>query len=246
VTSLGRLTAQLHTAARNVPGEELRSAQDAVERLGAAFHEATDTSHNDDVTGVLTDLRQASEHLSAALSRAQQIVNALAAFTNHAGLPPIRRTLPGSAHVAVPGRSASGQPPQQVHDAGRSLPLRTGRQDPTTGVFNGETIVSGRDRASVTGLRPDPRGAWPEVLLVHVESHVAARMRREKLTDGEVTLNNVTCGNRGYDNDWPETCAKYLRSILPKNARLTVWATTDGAETWWTKTYVGTGERIAS
>ena len=39
----------------------------------------------------------------------------------------------------------------------------------------------------------------------HVESHVAARMRRRGLSEGEVVLNNVTCGNRGFDKDYPET-----------------------------------------
>jgi hypothetical protein len=41
---------------------------------------------------------------------------------------------------------------------------------------------------------------------------VAAHMRCEGLTEGELTLNNIVCGNRGYDNDWPVTCEKYLRS----------------------------------
>lgn len=112
MTIMERLTAQLHMAARNVPGEELRSAQDTIERLGATFHQVTDPSHHEDVTGVLTDLRQASQQLSAALSRAQQIANALAAFTQHVGLPPIRRTILGSASVAVPIPTA----PQMIAD----------------------------------------------------------------------------------------------------------------------------------
>jgi hypothetical protein len=36
-----------------------------------------------------------------------------------------------------------------------------------------------------------------------LESHVAARMRRHGLSDGEVVLNNVTCGNQGLDKDFP-------------------------------------------
>jgi hypothetical protein len=54
----------------------------------------------------------------------------------------------------------------------------------------------------------------------------------------------ITCGNRGFDRDWPMTCEKFLPSLLPAGGRLTVWATPDGGRTWWTKTYVGTGERI--
>lgn len=61
-----------------------------------------------------------------------------------------------------------------------------------------------------------------------------------------VVLNNITCGNRGFDREWPATCERYLPSLLPAGAKLTVWATPDGGKTWWTKTYVGTGERIAA
>lgn len=78
----------------------------------------------------------------------------------------------------------------------------------------------------------------------HVESHTAARMRRQGLSEGVLVLNNVTCGNRGFDNDWPATCDKLLPPILPAGSRLTVWATADSGQTWWTKTYVGTGEGI--
>lgn len=88
-----------------------------------------------------------------------------------------------------------------------------------------------------------PNG-WPIVLTSHVESHAAARMRREGLTEGELISNNIVCGNRGYDNARPMTCEMYLPSLLKRDARLTVWATPDGGQTWWTKTYVGTGERI--
>jgi SCP1.201-like deaminase len=115
---------------------------------------------------------------------------------------------------------------------------------PTTGEFNGERIVSGKDYASVADLHPFPGGGWPDALTRHVESHVAARMRRQGLTEGELVLNNITCGNRGFDNDWPMSCERFLRSILPAGTRLTVWATPDGGRTWWTKTYDGTGERI--
>lgn len=82
------------------------------------------------------------------------------------------------------------------------------------------------------------------MLVVDVEGHVAARMRREKLTEGVLVTNNIVCGNRGFDNDLPMTCEKFLPSILESGSRLTVWATPDGGQTWWTKTYIGTGERV--
>ncbi|WP_368052502.1 DddA-like double-stranded DNA deaminase toxin [Micromonospora sp. HUAS LYJ1] len=89
-------------------------------------------------------------------------------------------------------------------------------------------------------------GGWPRVLVSHVESHVAARMRRDELDEGELVLNNTTCGTRDFDRDWPLTCDKLLPPVLPAGARLTVWATQDGGRTWWTTTYTGTGERIRS
>jgi hypothetical protein len=155
---------------------------------------------------------------------------------------------PPSAAIA-PGQGGSTQsgavrPPPDVETAGRDLPMRRSVKDRTTGLFNGERIVSGEDMETVADLRPFPLGAWPRAISAHVESHVAARMRKARIKEGTLVLNNPTCGNRGYDANWPETCEKYLPSLLEKNARLTVWATTDGGTTWWTKTYVGTGERI--
>jgi hypothetical protein len=108
----------------------------------------------------------------------------------------------------------------------------------------GERVVSGLDRSSVADLHPVKPGGWPDSLSRHVESHAAAGMRRERLQTGELVSNNIVCGNRGYDNDWPMTCETYLPSILPVGATLTVWATPDGGTTWWTKTYTGTGEGI--
>jgi hypothetical protein len=122
--------------------------------------------------------------------------------------------------------------------------VRRTRLAPTTGQFNGEQITSGRDKANVADLHPFPGGGWPDAITRHVESHVAARMRRQGLREGTVVLNNPTCGTREFDRDWPMTCDRYLPSILPLQARLTVWATDDGGNTWWTKTYIGTGERI--
>jgi hypothetical protein len=151
--------------------------------------------------------------------------------------PPVSTTSPTPA--------ASPTPSPAVRAIGQSLPVRQTRLAPTTGQFSGERIDSSEDQATVADLRPFPGGGWPRAVISHVESHVAARMRRQGLTEGEVVLNNITCGNRGFDTDWPMTCDRLLPSILPAGARLAVWATPDGGQTWWTKTYVGTGERIA-
>lgn len=138
----------------------------------------------------------------------------------------------------------SPTPPPDVATIARNLPVRTSSTDRTTGVFRGEKIVSGEDPASIADLRPFPHGGWPTSVISHVESHVAARMRAAKLRDGVVVLNNIPCGNRGFDKDFIYTCERHLRSLLPSDARLAVWATPDGGLTWWTRTYVGTGERI--
>jgi hypothetical protein len=132
---------------------------------------------------------------------------------------------------AAPGSSPPIVPSPTIVETGRSLPVREGRIDPTTGVFNGERISSNEDQATVADLQPLPGGGWPRAIISHVESHAAARMRRQGLREGTVVLNNLTCGNRGFDEDWPMTCERYLPSLLPAGARLTVWATTDGGAT---------------
>lgn len=139
---------------------------------------------------------------------------------------------------------ATPVPPPSVLRAGRRLPVRETRDAPTTGEFNGERIVSGKDMTSVADLTPYRGGGWPDAMTRHVEAHVAARMRRQGLRQGTVVLNNPTCGTRGYDQDWPLTCDRLLPSILAPGAEMTVWSTTDGGTTWQTKTYTGTGERI--
>ncbi|AVT39314.1 DddA-like double-stranded DNA deaminase toxin [Plantactinospora sp. BB1] len=143
-----------------------------------------------------------------------------------------------------PEPSVESAPSDAIAAIGRRLPVRAGARDRTTGMFAGELVVSGEDPATIADLRPLPGGGWPDSVISHVESHVAARMRRQNLREGEVVLNNITCGNRGFDADWPATCERYIRDLLPAGSRLTVWATPDGGATWWTRTYRGTGERI--
>ena len=111
---MAQIGAQPHNAATNVPAEELRSAQDAIERLGADFHQAIAPTEPGDAQSVLIELRQASQDLSDALSQAQQVVNAIAAFTNHLGLAPIRQALPKSAPIRIPTPASDRQvPPEQ-------------------------------------------------------------------------------------------------------------------------------------
>ena len=217
MTIMGRLTTQLHRAAHHVPCEELASAQGAVNRLRDAFARVVGHDQQRDAQAVLGELQQASNDLSAAAVRARQIVEALDAFARYVGVAPSGRPLPDGPVAAEPtavDSAASRQPPERVRDAGRRLPVRTRRTSPTTGEFNGETVVSRDDLSLVVDLRPFRLGGWPTFLTSHVESHVAAQMRRDGLSEGELTLNNIVCGNRGYDDDYPATCEKYLRSVL--------------------------------
>jgi Double-stranded DNA deaminase toxin A len=91
---------------------------------------------------------------------------------------------------------------------------------------------------------PDERLAIQAQAALIFDGMLSGRMRRDGIMEGELVSNNIVCGNRGYDNDRPMTCETYLSSILKRDSRLTVWATQDGGRTWWTKTYIGTGEGI--
>ena len=160
--------------------------------------------------------------------------------------------------VSTVGRPASGvwarvpdvEVPEWVGVVGRGLPVRRpvapGRlPDRTTGVFRGERVESGGgDRSLAEDLEPH-RGMGPlSVTFDHVEGKVAARMRREGLSEGEVVVNNVVCGNNPWDRTADYTCQRVLPSVLPSSSGLTVWGTVDGGVTWWRATYEGTGERI--
>ena len=153
---------------------------------------------------------QASEFLAAAIVAAREHAARLGLT-----LGPGDGCIPDHGPQTSPSPKGPARPPSHLAAIGRTLPVRTDRRQPTIGVFDGHTMVSGRDRSSVEDLVPGPHGGWPEVLLVHVESHVAARMRRGKMNRAELVLNNITCGNRDFDRDWPETCERHLRSVLP-------------------------------
>ncbi|MFV2022792.1 DddA-like double-stranded DNA deaminase toxin [Micromonospora sp. LOL_023] len=78
----------------------------------------------------------------------------------------------------------------------------------------------------------------------HVESKVAAMMRRDGTAKADLVLDNTVCGSNQRDQDHEWSCDKILPSIIPPGSELTVYATRDQGKTWWKRTYVGTGERI--
>jgi len=96
-------------------------------------------------------------------------------------------------------------------------------------------IRSSEKPESVADLHPTLHN-WASPL-GHVESHVAAMIRRGAAPkDAALVINNRPCpGVRG--------CDRLLPAMLPKGARLTVYVT-DGQRTWLHRTYDGTGEGI--
>jgi len=114
--ALGRLSAQLTSAAAQVPGEQLAAAKTRVDELTAVFDEATRPSQQEDVVAALARLRHASDALGKALGRAHGAVAALADLATQWQLAPIRRTMP-----PVPTRGKSGgSPPPGSQSSARS------------------------------------------------------------------------------------------------------------------------------
>ncbi|GAB2941031.1 hypothetical protein GCM10027280_31850 [Micromonospora polyrhachis] len=102
----------------------------------------------------------------------------------------------------------------------------------------------GRDRSIAADLRYDPLRGPPVTFYQHVESKVAAQMRHDDIATADLVVDNTVCGSNQHDQDHEWSCEKILPAILPAGARLTVWVTRDGGQSWWQATYTGTGERI--
>lgn len=130
--------------------------------------------------------------------------------------------------------------------AGRGFLTRPeGTNRPTIGIFRGAHVESGgREKSIAADLDHDPLRQPPVTFYQHVESKVAAQMRHQDLRNETLVVDNTVCGTNPRDQDYPWTCEKILPSLLPAGARLTVWVTRDGGQTWWQGVYVGTGERI--
>lgn len=59
-------------------------------------------------------------------------------------------------------------------------------------------------------------------LATHVEVKVAARMRKEQLSDETLVIDRGVCGTRPFDDQRQYTCDRFLPRILPPGARLRV------------------------
>lgn len=105
-------------------------------------------------------------------------------------------------------------------------------------------MSGGGDRSLAADLDHDPLRGPPVTFYDHVESKVAAHMRRAGVTEAELAIDNTVCGTNDRDQSYAWTCDKVLPAILPAGSRMRVWVTRDGGATWWHRVYTGTGERI--
>jgi hypothetical protein len=151
-----------------------------------------------------------------------------------------------SARQAIGAAARSDQPvppatdlplPVTVQRTGRALPPRQ-EGDPTSGVaLIGDEAVhlrSGRDASLVADLHPAL--ANYVAMTDHVESHLAARMRREGIREASLVINNQVCEGRF-------SCDRLLPDILPVEARLTLYERVGGVLRL-RQVYVGTGRGI--
>jgi len=136
--------------------------------------------------------------------------------------------------------------PEEVRKAATDfLPRPSGVNRPTTGSFLGRVVESGgRDKSIAGDLRHDPLRGPPVTFYQHVESKVAAQMRRDGIASADLIVDNTVCGSNQHDQEHEWSCERILPAILPAGSQLTVWLTRDGGQTWWRATYTGTGERI--
>ncbi|MFC4336055.1 DddA-like double-stranded DNA deaminase toxin [Salininema proteolyticum] len=74
----------------------------------------------------------------------------------------------------------------------------------------------------------------------HVEGHVAAYMRRQKISRAVLYLNLPSCGERTAE-DW--RCHPNLPKVLPKGTKVRIWIIADGKEPRYMD-YNGTGEAL--
>lgn len=97
------------------------------------------------------------------------------------------------------------------------------------------------------------------------EMRAAARMREDersllkmaaRLADGgettqarqvrhmDVVIDNSVCGSRDFDQHGYLTCDRLLPGAIPAGDTMTVWGSVDGGQTFFRKTFTGTGGLI--
>jgi hypothetical protein len=259
MASVDSIVAALRRAAERV-GQALNHAQagregaeasrDLMRRLGvdgtaARFAGVADTADRLEQT-----LRTGVEQIERLIAQTEAIRSAGTATATTRPGPPTTPTAsapgsPGQRAPTTPGWRRASEVPEDVRVAGAGLPPRGPKEDRyTLGILDGEAIYSGGEGEHLADDLAWPRSAPPVTYWQHVESKVAARMRREHRRHAEVTIDNTVCGTNERDRNYPFTCDKVLPSILPAGSRLVVWVTCDGGRSFWRHAYDGTGERI--
>lgn len=250
--SVGDVAARLKAAEDSLP---VRTANRITQHLARARAQLayllTGTAHPLalEARAALDRCTEAITVLVGQLTRAQSHLAAYRAqITGSSG----SSAAPPAVKVSTPtsgGWRRTEDVPEFVREVGRCLlarPVETNR--PTTGFFEGEFIESGgRDRVIADDLDHAGLRAPPVTLYQHVESKVAARLRREtdgRQQDRHLVVDNTVCGSNSWDRDHSWSCEAILPSILPAGSRLHVWVTRDAGRTWWHTAYAGTGERI--
>jgi hypothetical protein len=60
----------------------------------------------------------------------------------------------------------------------------------------------------------------------------------------DVVLDNSVCGSRSFDQQGFLTCDRLLPSVIPAGDTMAVWGSVDGGQSFFRKTFTGTGSLI--
>lgn len=220
------------------------------------LHAATSGAQSDEAArsiGALSDgigaLARAVQHLNAVTQHVAAYGPALGVdlAVDSAG-PAAATTGPGESSPAAepPRRPDVAATPREVQRAASRLPLREGDRGPTHGWLLSSDLQpvrdvplrSGEDLSLTADLDLPARERLSRALTSHVEAKVAAQMRRGEIAPvATLVLNNAVCHG-------PASCERFLPSILPPGARLTIFVSDSTGPVRLADTYVGTGERI--
>jgi hypothetical protein len=247
-------------------GARLRDVLDQIARqrltLAAAASSLADVSArmNTVVTGsghALTS--QALTQIAASIERLHETDRLLAGsaialveYGNIVGInlpsPSASRLTTSSAQptsASTPGADPTATEPAEtlpswLAEAADEVPKRQAK-DPTSGV----ALIGGRRIPMRSGREPDAAADLkPAYKLIatttdHLEAKLAARMRREQVTEAAVLANNPPCEYEPYG------CERILSRLLPVGARLTVYVRDDNGQVRLWRTYTGNGKAIA-
>ena len=244
--ALDKVMSALQRAVRRLPTHAVADLAARTAKLTEALQRSARGSSHPHILGAIASVNRAQQHLTAALehlSSSREHISRYAARINGSSIESEGSSSPSPA-------SAWWSPPetlpQHVAAAGSTfLPRPEGVSRPTSGSYAGSRIESGgRDKSIASDLMFDPLRGPPVTFYQHVESKVAAMMRRDGTAKADLVLDNTVCGSNQRDQSHEWSCDKVLPAIIPAGSELTVYATRDQGRTWWSRTYVGTGERI--